>query len=82
MSLEEFLLVFISALLLLTNAFWAIVCHRLVNKIMSKNYAEYLQSSNTGAVKKRIDTNPDLDPVYVKEQERVATEANSMMGMI
>lgn len=29
------------ALCILTNAFWAYQCHRLVNKLMSRNYAEY-----------------------------------------
>jgi hypothetical protein len=33
----------LALLLLLTNAFWAYQCHRLVNKLMSRNYAEYHQ---------------------------------------
>jgi hypothetical protein len=31
----------LSLVLLLTNAFWAWQLHRLVNKLMSRNYAEY-----------------------------------------
>lgn len=34
------------ALLVITNLFWAYQCHRLVNKVMSRNYAEYQQLQN------------------------------------
>lgn len=34
----------LGALLLLTNAFWALQCHRLVNKLMSRNYFEFKQA--------------------------------------
>lgn len=43
--------------LLLTNAFWAYQCHRLVNKLMSRNYAEYhalthpAENSRAGEIK-------------------------------
>ncbi len=36
-------IIFLS-LLVLTNAFWAIQTHRLINKLMSRNYYEYEQS--------------------------------------
>lgn len=38
--------IILALLLLLTNTFWALQCHRLVNKLMSRNYAEYHQLTN------------------------------------
>jgi hypothetical protein len=32
----------LSLLLLLTNVYWMVVVHKLVNKLMSRNYSEYL----------------------------------------
>ena len=33
----------LSILLILTNIYWAVVCNRLTNKLMSRNYAEFVQ---------------------------------------
>lgn len=33
----------LSILLIFTNIYWAVVCNRLTNKLMSRNYAEFVQ---------------------------------------
>lgn len=35
----------VGGLLIITNAFWAWQVHRLLNKLMSRNYGEYKASS-------------------------------------
>ena len=32
---------FLGGLLIVTNGYWAFVCHKLVNKLMSRNYSDY-----------------------------------------
>lgn len=38
--IEISLLIFLGA----SNLFWAFVCHRLENKLMSRNYTEFVQT--------------------------------------
>lgn len=64
-----------------SNIFWAIVCNRLVNKLMSRNFGEYLQAKNV-APKKKKTQKLELDPVYIKEEQRIADNANTMLGLI
>lgn len=37
-------LLFLGTLLIGTNIFWAVVAHKLINKLMSRSFAEYTQS--------------------------------------
>jgi hypothetical protein len=45
MSLEAMLVLIMAALLVLTNALWAVNTHRLINKLMSRNFFEYKEAS-------------------------------------
>ncbi len=64
-------------LLVASNAFWAFVCLKLTNRLMSRNYGELLQAQNKPVRLKPIPE--DLsDPVA----ERHAADMNSLIGLI
>jgi hypothetical protein len=65
------------ALLIASNIYWALVCLKLTNRLMSRNYTEFMQSSAKPRVIKpqAIDMS---DPVA----ERNAKDMNAMIGII
>ncbi len=67
----------IVALLLGSNLFWAIVCLKLTNRLMSRNYGELLQAENKPVRLKPIPEDMS-DPVA----ERHANEMNSLIGLV
>ncbi len=67
----------IVALLIGTNIYWPIVCLKLTNRLMSRNYGELIQATNRPALVKPLPE--DLsDPVA----ERHAADMNSLIGLI
>ncbi len=64
-------------LLVASNAYWAFVCLKLTNRLMSRNYGELLQAQNKPV---RIKPIPEdlSDPVA----ERHANDMNSLIGLI
>lgn len=70
-------LIVLTVALLTTNAYWAFVCLKLTNRLMSRNYGELIQAENKPA---RLKPAPEdmSDPVA----ERHAKEMNSLMGAI
>lgn len=60
-----------------SNIFWATVCLKLTNRLMSRNYAELVQVSKKPTRLKPIPEDMS-DPVA----ERHAKELNSLMGVI
>lgn len=78
---DGYVLILLSILLFVTNAFWAYNCMQLTNRLMSRNYFEFTQG------KMNLKTKPQthqafqiegLDP----ETERQAKELNSLMGIV
>lgn len=63
--------------LIAQQVYWMIFTQKLLNKVMSKNYAEYVQVENT-KTKEKTKEEPFEDPYA----ERQAHDANTMMGMI
>ncbi len=64
------------ALLLSSNSYWAFVCLKLTNRLMSRNYGELLQAENKPL---RLSPLPEdlSDPVA----ERHAADMNSLIGI-
>lgn len=75
--IEEVSFITLVAVLIASNTYWAMVCLKLTNRLMSRNYAEYAQ-----AIYKPKPTKappPDMsDPVA----ERNARDMNAMIGTI
>lgn len=67
---------------LLTNAFWAVVVIRLLNRVMSRDFSEYVQAERLRKVpikpphKTAEDETPDI------EDQKRADEINRLMGII
>ena len=69
---------FFATISAVTNAFWLYEYHKLLNKLMSKNYAEY---SQVEALKLPLPEREKEDPrVDAYDKQRVS-ELNSLMGM-
>lgn len=49
----DYYFITLAVLFLVMNIFWAIVCHKLINKLMSKNYYEYKVSETISDKKER-----------------------------
>ncbi len=65
------------ALLIASNSYWALICLKLTNRLMSRNYGELLQAENKPVRLKPIPE--DLsDPVA----ERHANDMNSLIGLV
>ena len=55
-------------LLFITNIFWAVQVHRLMNKLMSRNYGEYLSSDLPRSNNKEQNKREAIDTVIPDEQ--------------
>mgnify|MGYP001588063520 FL=1 len=73
----ELSLITLVALLLASNSYWAFVCLKLTNRLMSRNYGELLQAENKPRQSKPIPEDMS-DPVA----ERHAEQMNSLIGMV
>ena len=74
-------LIILSLLVCLTNAFWAYVTHKLINKLMSRSFWEYSQAkvipkSESEALKDA------LKDVKVNENKPGANELDALDEMI
>ena len=67
----------IVALLIGTNIYWPIVCLKLTNRLMSRNYGELIQATNKPVRLKPVPEDMS-DPVA----ERHAADMNSLIGLI
>ncbi len=67
----------IVALLIASNSFWAVVCLKLTNRLMSRNYGELIQA--TAKPRKPELVKEDMsDPLA----ERHAQDMNSLIGLV
>ncbi len=76
MSIETIVIYALIGLNLVQLVFWAICVHKLIDKIMSRNYAEYVQSKPVRPVAKssnEVDSNQ-------AEEEEVLRELNGMLS--
>ena len=73
----ELSLITLVALLIASNSYWAFVCLKLTNRLMSRNYGELLQAENKPRQLKPIPEDMS-DPVA----ERHAEQMNSLIGMV
>lgn len=76
-----FIFITLVVLLVSSNLFWAIVCHRLINKLMCNNFGEYIQSKSLLKKEAKIKDPVPEDPVLIKQEERRAEELNTLMGI-
>ena len=61
--------------------FWSKQVHRLIDKVMSRNYAEFVQAERTrgpSLVKKELGKLPESEQV---EEEKVLQELNGLFGL-
>lgn len=75
--MNEIALYTIVALLIGSNSFWAVVCLKLTNRLMSRNYGELIQATNKPVRLKPLPEDMS-DPIA----ERHAMDANSMLGIV
>lgn len=82
MSIDYFSLGLISFLLLGSNVFWAKHCAKLTDKLMSRDFADYVQAEKyrTTVNKKTSDIVND-DDVIDPRDEAQAQQLNSMLGI-
>ena len=69
---------FFAIIFLMTNAFWLYQYNRLLNKFMSRNYAEFVQAEAMGLPQQELQLNNDELPDAYGSQR--ANELNSLMG--
>ncbi len=65
------------ALLIASNIYWASVCLKLTNRLMSRNYGELIQSERKPTLIK-----PPPEDMSDPVAERNAEHMNSLMGAI
>lgn len=79
MDIENIVL---ATLLVSSNIYWAYVCHKLINKLMSKNYYEYAQGDS---LKKDGGEKSAIDELQLNLMDddgvRKAMEMNRLMGI-
>lgn len=77
----EVALVVLSLVLIGSNVFWGILVHKMINKVMSRDYGQYVVAENSK--KPVMDRKKDMEEdalVKMMEQQK-ATELNRIMGM-
>jgi hypothetical protein len=81
MSIEHFTLGILTVLLIGQQVYWARVVLNLTNKLMSRNYSEYVQAEKfKNEPRLRMENKPDdyaIDP----EDERKANELNALFAL-
>ena len=80
MSLELATLIILVTLFVATNVFWSMLTLKLVNKIMSRSYYEYVQAQELKTQKPVSVSQPEqyIDP----GDERQAQDMNSLVGIV
>lgn len=77
--IEYFIIGILVALMIAQNIFWAFICLKLTNRIMSRNYQEVVQAERkTLPPQLVVDEDDTVDHVA----ERQAKELNSIMGVV
>lgn len=79
-TFEVGIIVLLSALLVAQQVFWLANVQRLVNKMLSKNYAEYVQAEMIKSPLPVRDENKDKISLMDDFSEQQAQRANSMFG--
>lgn len=82
MGSQEFIFALLGILLAGSNFFWIIVVHRLLNKLMSRNYGEYVQAELARRPQKTKKIEPEIDPEIEMIEKKRVTELNQLMGII
>lgn len=80
MTSEMIVLIMLCSLFLLTNLFWLVTVNKLINKIMSRSYGEFVQSENLK--RPRVIHTQGEDPVQAVVENNRVQGLNQMMGMI
>jgi hypothetical protein len=81
MSLDLISLIIVSTLFVATNAFWAMLTLKLVNKLMSRSYFEYVQAealSKPQPVSAHVENSESIDPTDLRQ----AQDMNSLIGVV
>lgn len=72
--------IFLAILLGVTNIFWVFVTMKLLNRLMSRNYTEFVAAEKLSKPKK-----PQLSPLHIPGpdpyHEQKAKDLNQLMGM-
>lgn len=64
------------ALLMATNIFWAYVCLKLTNRLMSRSYHEYAMAEKKPVKRAVVENSPEVDE-FAESQAR---QLNALMG--
>lgn len=73
--MTEYLLAVTLALLVGSNVFWAVIAHKLINKILSRSYYEYKQAENVGKVRARVTPTAPAMPPEPSKTDQTSLEA-------
>ena len=73
----ELSLITLVALLVASNIYWASVCLKLTNRLMSRNYGELIQATN-----KPVRLKPMPEDTSDPLAESHAAQANSLLGTL
>lgn len=74
MQFNDYLIFGLVSLILIQHLFWTYQTHKLLDKLMSKNFAEYHMIKNPAKVEKPR----ELDPI---EEKQLLNEINGMLGV-
>jgi len=74
--MTEVVLGVVTGLLIFQQVYYTLLVNRLVNKIMSRNYAEYVQTENMGNKQDTLRVQ-----VAEEDEEDSATNLNKLLGI-
>lgn len=80
MTIEGYFIIILFVLFVCSNLFWLYHFNKLLNKFMSRNYAEFVQAENLKKPKEKF--KPKLEVQVDGYDEQRARDLNQLMGMV
>jgi hypothetical protein len=80
MENKDLIVLAFAILLVISNLFWFYTVHQLINKLMSRNYGEYIMAEK--AKKPQAPKIPTENPAVEMMERQKAQQLNQIMGMI
>ena len=74
MLFNEYVVLGLVGIILIQHLFWTYQTHKLIDKLMSKNFAEYHMIKNPAKIEKP----KELDPI---EEKELLQQINGMLGV-
>lgn len=77
----EVVVICLTILLIASNTFWILCTQKLLNKLMSRNYNEYVTAERSLRAVPKVQV-PTEDPSVKMMEEKRAMDLNQIMGMV